>query len=98
MDIPKEIQDAVDAFNEKAYELVEKEDELSDWYNLFSLTYESDGNVFLIHYLGEMIWNSDNDERPYKDKNEDELIPLYDFLTAETKKINAFIMRLDTLL
>lgn len=50
------------------------------------LYFESDGNCMIVKWLGETIWNSENDER-YFSEEKDDWEPLKPYLKLKCKRL-----------
>ena len=75
----REVMSVIDTVN-RLNERVDVYTELFEWTPL--LVFQSVGWVDYVLYLGEIIWNSDDDERDYIDET-DEYAPLDDFLVGK---------------
>jgi hypothetical protein len=66
------INDEIDFYfwNDKSISEKDQKRLEEDYYN-YKLEFMSDGNAFAIEFLGAQLWNSENDEREYDDREDD---------------------------
>jgi len=91
-----EIMEVVSLLNHHLYDELDKDKNIDIGYWMNNLSYKliSDGDSHSIKYLGIVIWDSDNDERPYfldRVSNEERHTSLCAYILEETKIINSYI-------
>lgn len=77
-----EIVNTVDTINEKIFDILEKE--CKEYFSA-GLTVSTDTYVIIVEFMGNRIWNSDDDERV--ETSDDVYEPLYNFLVRKIKYI-----------
>jgi hypothetical protein len=81
-----EVFDTVSQLNEEYYAATEN-------YEMFPYEIQSDSYTILVLFMGQTIWNSEDDSRKYVDEECSEYEPLRDFLIRESKKITGVLNR-----
>lgn len=78
-----EIVDTVEDINEKIFDILEKKYKGS--YFSSGLTVSTDTYVIIVEFMGNQIWNSDDDER--EEISEEVYESLYTYLVRKIKEI-----------
>jgi len=69
--------------------VIELNDEIEDRDGLstiYHITFTSDGATYIVNFLGEPLWNSEEDEREIDEKSE-EYEPLKDFIRRKYNEL-----------
>lgn len=92
-------EELVTNFNQQLYELAEGSDSLLEamFEEYPPLELKSNGYCSHIYFLGQIIWDSENDERPYLEATDD-YVSLVSWIEWEIKRIIEIISVLPKLM